>query len=124
MAPAASCSALRTSALGHQRSSRPANGLLQFRAGALHDVGPFRRFFLDQGRELLRRPPGRFVADLLIARFEEVRVNSAVNVGVELVDDRARRAGWRCDAEPYRCFITGNTSLSDCRQVGEGGRTL
>src|SRR5215207_206746 len=98
--------------------------LLQFRAGALHDVGPFRRFLLDEGRELLRRPAGRLVADLLIARFEDVRADCAVDGGVELIDDRARRGGWRHDAEPYRRFITGNAGLSDRPQVGESGRTL
>src|SRR5215216_879885 len=100
----ATASALAFQVAWHKR-------LLQFRAGALHDVGPFRRFLLDESRELLRRPAGWLVADLLIARFEEVRADCAVDSGVELIDDRARRAGGRHDAEPYRRFITGNAGL-------------
>src|SRR4051794_40784961 len=98
--------------------------LLKFRAGALHNVSPLRRFLLDQSRELLGRPAGGVVANLLVARFEEIRLDCAVDGGVELIDNRARRAGWRRDAEPYRGFITGNAGLSDRRQLGEAGRTL
>src|SRR5581483_8446302 len=81
-------------------------------------------FLPDERRELLRRPAGRLVADLLIECSEGVSLDCAVDGSVQLVDDRARRAGWRRDPEPYRRRITGNATLRDRRQLREAGRTL
>src|SRR6185437_7872547 len=49
------------------------------RSGAFHTTDPFRRLLRDQGRDLLRRPAGRLVADWLITRFEAVRLDPVVD---------------------------------------------
>src|SRR5216684_2995099 len=98
-----------------KRRARRASLRLQSRR--LHHLRPFLDVLAQIGVELGRRHDERNRA-LLVPGFLHVgAADRLVDLGVELIDDRLRRAGRRHDAEPDRRFVARHAGL------GDGGRS-
>src|SRR5829696_5448450 len=118
----ASGSASTTLSAPFRRSRTPGIALLHLGAGELHHLRPFldvvAQVFAELGRRHLQRHgalPCPVVAHLGSAQH-------LADLGVELVDDRLRRAGRRHEAEPDRRLVAGDAGLGDRRHVGQDAR--
>src|SRR5689334_22741918 len=109
---------------GDETGFAQGTGLLDLDAGLFHHLRVSRPLGLERSREFGGRARHEFERERVEARARFRQLHDAIDLGVQLVDDRGRRTGGREEREPRVIGKSREAGFGNRRDIRQDGRTL